>query len=543
VTIASQNASTPAVLTGLTLSSSNGLTFSNLDFKVSTYAGAPAPFVVGGSQDVHFTGIYVHGSLDGNPGNDGAGLLIRSSSNVSVEDSEFEQLSSALGHLNNSYITFAGNAFHDIRSDGILGGGSSNMLIQGNYFTDFYPSATDHADAIQFWTTNTTSSAHDIQIRENVLMRGDGQSNVQGIFVGDEVGTLPYQRLTIADNLIVGGGYNGIAIGHATSLTVTGNTVSGFTDYQSWIRLLNVNGATVTGNAANSFIIDSSVTNATVSGNITIARVTDGGTALYNAWKAEYGDTASSPTEPTSPTDGGTTGTASNDVLTGTSGANSLSGMAGNDTLSGLDGADTLSGGDGADRLDGGAGVDRLDGGAGSDSYIVTAGDTVVESVSGSAGGVDSVYSYANFTLGANVENLRFGGAGNLKGIGNDLGNLMQGNGANDWLEGRAGADTISSSIGADTLVGGTGNDLLAGGSGADRFVFAKGDGDDKIQDFGLGGAHDVLDLSALYNAGLKATLVDSAAGVTLNFSSGDSILLLGVHVSSLHATTTGYVF
>jgi parallel beta-helix repeat protein len=223
VTIQSQYASNPAVMTGLTLTYSNGLTFKGLDFKVGS---SDNPFQVGASQDIHFVGLDVHGSMDGNATNDRAAFLVRSSSNISFENSEFQQLSAGVGHLNSDHIVISGNEFHDIVVDGVRGGGSSYVTIANNDFHDFYPTPGVHPDMIQFWTTNTTRSAHDIVITGNSMMRGDG-STAQGIFIGDEVGSLPYANVKISGNLLSGTAYNGIFLGHAGNVTVTNNIVQG----------------------------------------------------------------------------------------------------------------------------------------------------------------------------------------------------------------------------------------------------------------------------------------------------------------------------
>ncbi|WP_195822546.1 DUF4214 domain-containing protein [Roseobacter sp. MH60115] len=61
-----------------------------------------------------------------------------------------------------------------------------------------------------------------------------------------------------------------------------------------------------------------------------------------------------------------------------------------------------------------------------------------------------------------------------------------------DYLDGGSGNDTLEGRSGDDTLVGSTGDDLLRGGTataeaanGNDTYVWAKGDGNDTIQDFG----------------------------------------------------------
>jgi hypothetical protein len=100
---------------------------------------------------------------------------------------------------------------------------------------------------------------------------------------------------------------------------------------------------------------------------------------------------------------------------------------------------------------------------------------------------------------------------------------LSGGNGSN-YLDGSAGSMIIDGGKGNDTIVGGPG-DTLTGGKGADVFVFNPGFGRDTITDFSHGD-----DLSFYGFNGEHPTTVDTTAGLTLTFESGDSILLSGVH-------------
>jgi Ca2+-binding RTX toxin-like protein len=150
------------------------------------------------------------------------------------------------------------------------------------------------------------------------------------------------------------------------------------------------------------------------------------------------------------------TGNALNNVITGGNGGATLSGGAGDDRL---------IGGSGNDLLDGGTGNDTMTGGAGDDTYIVdSAGDQVIEAA---GQGTDEVRTtLAAYTLGANVENLSYTGAGNFTGTGNALGNVISvGNGVGK----------LSGGDGNDTLIGGAGDDYLDGGSGVDRMVGGAG--------------------------------------------------------------------
>jgi Ca2+-binding RTX toxin-like protein len=165
-----------------------------------------------------------------------------------------------------------------------------------------------------------------------------------------------------------------------------------------------------------------------------------------------------------------------NDTLVGANGDDTLNGDVGNDTLTGGVGNDTLIGGAGLDTLIGSPGDDTMQGGGGSDTYNVdSAGDAVVE-LAGQ--GIDTVVSTINYTLGANVDNLRFSGVANLNGTGNTLANRITGNNGNNALNGGAGNDILIGGQGNDTLTGAVGDDDMRGGLGDDLYnVNGAGDG------------------------------------------------------------------
>ena len=209
-----------------------------------------------------------------------------------------------------------------------------------------------------------------------------------------------------------------------------------------------------------------------------------------------------------------------------------------------LTGTSAINGaGNGLDNvLIGNSAANRLTGGMGNDTYVLGAGDTVVEAVNA---GIDTVQSSVTHTLATNVENLTLIGTGAINGTGNALNNILVGNNAANILAGgagddtyvvgagdtvvealNAGIDTVQSSVtwtlganvehlaltgtaaiggtgntlanslignagnnvlmggdGNDTLSGGKGNDVLNGGTGNDVFQLARGDGQDTIAD------------------------------------------------------------
>lgn len=292
VTIQSKNPDQPAVFTDLVIRDSSGLTVRNVEFSFPE-GSSPFPFQVLRSADIRIDQVHVHGSLDGNPGNDSlTGLQIRWSRNVSVTNSEFEQLEHGLAHLDNQGLNFTGNSFHDIRTDGIRGGGSSDVLIARNTFTDFYPAEGDHPDAIQFWTGNTTESARNITVTGNEITRGEG-GIVQGVFFRDQVTTLPYENVTITNNLVVGGMWNGISVNGVNNLTITDNTVVAFPDMNSYIRVDNGTNVWVENNDALRYLYNS-VSRLYQSGNSTNERATDRGAEAVRQWHQEQAATPDS---------------------------------------------------------------------------------------------------------------------------------------------------------------------------------------------------------------------------------------------------------
>ncbi|WP_293454352.1 right-handed parallel beta-helix repeat-containing protein [Phenylobacterium sp.] len=465
VTITSLSDTNEAVLKALSIKNSSGLQFQNLEFVTDAEKNPYFNFRVEGSSDITFDHLDVHGSLDGNPQNDAFAFAITASNNIKVTNSEFHEVGVGINHFNSNNLTIADNNFHGIRWDGIDGGGSSNVTISRNAFSDFHPREGEHPDAIQFWTTNTTVSASNIVVNDNLIERGAGIP-IQGIFFQDEVGNLPFHGVTITRNLVVGESYNGIVVKHATDVTVENNEVVALPDQSSYITIRDVEGAMITGNRSTflQYLNDTAVHD---SGNLKTTTTTDGGAAAVGSWLAAHAigpqmvtfagvETAgpvasldSSVTVNLVSTVAQTTsiaatavvaGDAANNLIVGTAADDKLSGMGGADTLKGAAGNDVISGGDGDDLIYGNQGADTLSGGAGADRLTGAEGD--------------------------------------------------------DYLSGGASADTLEAGAGAD---------LMSGGEGADIFIFREGDtlasAPDRILDFAHGDKISLTMVDANVNA------------------------------------------
>jgi len=469
VTVTSVDPANAATLKGLSVTSSSGLTFQNLEFVVDP-GSVGSPYKVTASQDIHFKNLYVHGSLDGNPQDDGGAFVIRTSTDVSVEDSEFEQLALAINHLDNNHLLISNNQFHDLMMDGVRGGGSSWVTISGNHFSDFYRLDGVHPDAIQFWTSNTTTTTHDIVVKDNVFERGDG-GPVQGIFFGNEA-KIPYENITITGNAIIGGMYNGISVAFGNKVVISDNLVLGYTDMASKIRVDDSRNVTISDNTTSHFVLQRNGEGIVQTGNTITSSLPIGDTKVLADWEVEHAATSSLDSTLQAPTSSLTVLTAETATV-----------------VVGSAVADQLVGTSAANIIDGRAGSDTMSGGAGDDTYLVDNRDVIVEAA---GGGVDLVRATATtYTLAANVENLDLVAGSKQKGVGNDLDNV------------------ITSNKVQSTLIGGGGDDLLVvrgglatmtGGAGADTFQFtalpsARAD----ITDFVKG--QDVLDLSPILSA------------------------------------------
>jgi Ca2+-binding RTX toxin-like protein len=119
-----------------------------------------------------------------------------------------------------------------------------------------------------------------------------------------------------------------------------------------------------------------------------------------------------------------------------------------------------LKGNGAANRLDGKEGADTLEGNGGNDTYVVgEAGDEVIETLAGAAGGIDLVLSAISFDLSLpdhlQIENLTLtGGPGDdTDATGNALANALTGNAGNNKLDGLGGADKMAGGLGDDTYV------------------------------------------------------------------------------------------
>ncbi len=282
VTLVAKDPAKAPVFTDLTVADSHGLTFSGLEFDLSnTPVGQfgpqnTIPIKIAGSSDIHFDHIKVHGAPSGALATTVSGMLIRSTDNTSVTDSDFSYLHNAFQHNDDTNLTLARNEFHNLWDDAIRGGGSSQVTVQANHCYSNHPDINDkdHPDCIQFWTSNTKAGVSDIKILDNRYERGTGTAT-QFIFMGNEL-KLTYENVVISGNVGFGSLWNGIAINHAKNVTISNNTLISSCDKEYGQVLISrivtgtVDGLTIENNKVGAIMSRGTDSNVTDRHNITV---------------------------------------------------------------------------------------------------------------------------------------------------------------------------------------------------------------------------------------------------------------------------------
>jgi hypothetical protein len=293
VTVTSQDRLDPAEITDLAMAYDQGLVFQNLEFNFPLGDGTPVPhgIFVNHSSDIHFRSDSIHGVLNIAPTYEQTGIGFANSTNVSLENSELQYLYVGLTMGNDSGVLVSGNNFHDIRIDGIDGTAIQNGTVTNNNFSNFHHMGTvgqggDHSDAIQFWTTGQTVGSDNLTVSNNVIVEGQG-AQMQGIFLQDSVGNLPYENVKVTGNLVVGGDPNAIMVDDGHGALISNNNVYGLSDQtnQPWIKVQDSNQVYLTHNGAPDFQLGDGNTNLGVSGDrILTPPATDQGQSEISIW-------------------------------------------------------------------------------------------------------------------------------------------------------------------------------------------------------------------------------------------------------------------
>lgn len=370
ITIQSANASQLAEFDAIDITNSNNVTLKALDVgrAMQAWEGDYGKMVsIWGSNNITMDGMKIHGSLDGNPQNDGWGVVVSDSSHVRITNSEFTELHRGAVFQRSSQLLLEGSNFHNLRSDGANFAQVDTVTIKDNRFSDFYHVAGDHPDGIQFWTSGTTRASANITITGNQIFQGKGGA-VQGIFLNDELGHLAYKNVKIDNNLVYSNElWHGIGLIHGDGVSITNNTVVSRTDdfAHMWIMVDGAKGVTIARNVADQ-VVTRGAGNANIYDNLEIRldkalqallqNLNKGAaTTVQDLITPNYGyqpgnGTSQLPPPPApAPANKDIYGTAGNDTVNGTSGNDTIYGVGKHDGKPGIDSVDKLYGRGGAD--------------------------------------------------------------------------------------------------------------------------------------------------------------------------------------------------
>lgn len=269
--VRSANVSRPAVFDGIELNNVRGLTLSGVVVKLPASGPVAGRYgvLVLGSRDVLLDKLALEGlGLTGDASN-GIAMMLRKNSDITVQKSYFSKFRHGIAMLDLDNSVIQQNEFENLQTDAIRGGGVNYTRIANNVITGFNPARGDHPDGIQLWSTRQRHASREIDIVDNLVVRGNG-GPIQGIFVRDTRLRLPFEDLKITGNFIVGGLYNGITVLGAQRLDLRDNQVLSRPDQRSWIRVEYTRNSAAIDNHAFSFVIRNNRTRPLLRNNETV---------------------------------------------------------------------------------------------------------------------------------------------------------------------------------------------------------------------------------------------------------------------------------
>lgn len=202
-----------------------------------------------------------------------AAIHVNGGSGISISDSTFQYVQNGVQQTGVDGLNVSNNVFQWIFDDGVDGGGSNNVSVIGNYFTDMHVDPTDtvHPDCIQFWTSGYSVDQSNITVENNTYVRGAG-TPIQGIFITSQ-NSVGYENVTVADNTIDGAQYNGIWVDSASNAQVFGNVVQPYADISSRLIVSNLSSGSVTNNVAGSIFVEIQPLAITTGGDVTTSAI------------------------------------------------------------------------------------------------------------------------------------------------------------------------------------------------------------------------------------------------------------------------------
>lgn len=228
VTITSQDPANPAILAGdFKVVSSSNLTFSRLIIDLST---SHDPYWAGRVSDVkNLTFDHIEARSNG-PVDWPGGFNVTDSDHLSVTNSKFHDIGMAVFNiLRSTNTTISGNDFYRWDKSAVGGAQLEGFTFTDNDIHDAHPVVGTHADGLQIFTAGTKLPSSNVVVSNNQLWTGGGYP-FQGIFIQDELGSLPIAGVTVTNNVLYGTMWDSIWLNGVTgTITVTNNRMASWT--------------------------------------------------------------------------------------------------------------------------------------------------------------------------------------------------------------------------------------------------------------------------------------------------------------------------
>ena len=236
-----------ATITSMEIRGVTGMTFNRAKI-VAGVADRPvadkAVFVFGGSK-ITFNNANIQWAADGDPLNDGVGMIFEGVQGLTVNRSTFTNALSGIIIRSSTNAKVKNSSFSEILGDGVKVSGTDGVLIKGNSCTNFTsaPNVNPHPDCIQLLAGSRAVGNTNTRILSNTITKGDGAS-FQGIFMGTGVDGEMHVGVRIENNSITQSVGLGIAAIDVDGLTIRNNQVLPSPDATTAPRIL-VNDPTI----------------------------------------------------------------------------------------------------------------------------------------------------------------------------------------------------------------------------------------------------------------------------------------------------------
>ena len=202
---------------------------SNLTIRAEGGSAVLERLAIQNSRNVTVDGVDFDGATDSGGYGTGTGLNLRSSSGITIRNSEISDYSKGIQVWNVTGLELISNTLDNISYDGMVLGHVRGARISSNDVTMHGRTNVDHKDILQIYNQGSQPPSSDIVISNNRLTAID--SNIHGVYMGNydanATGSASefYRNITITGNVIDSQHKLGIAVDRTDGLTITDNVV------------------------------------------------------------------------------------------------------------------------------------------------------------------------------------------------------------------------------------------------------------------------------------------------------------------------------